>query len=526
MSDSSAAVDRPRAGWILWVGVLALIGIILILAITRFGPGASGDSAYYVMGAQNMIEGNGFSRTSGGGETKPITGFPPVFSAVLAVLGLAGGDLLQVGRFLNAGLFAVNIFLAGGLVHRYTRSLWPTLLACAALLAADNLVGWHAWVMSEPLYVSLMLVGILGITSYFEEDHFLILVGTGLSLAAATLTRYVGVAQLLAFALSILFLSERNWLRRFYECVLLSMVSLIPVFLWLRWNVAVAGTGVNRDVLYHPMRPELIGGFLSAASAWFVPGSLGLPLFLRVGIPLLVASTIPAIFVIRSLRRRLAANGEGWREKNVLPWILLIYIGSYVGILVVNSTFLDASTTLSAPSRYLLPVFVAAVILFTCIIFRLLQDGRAGQKARWGVGLLGLALIGLHVPATVNLARDPIPQIGYTGLRYTLPAVVNRLEQVGPGKAIISNNPELVFILVGKPAYMRPIQFDAYQLAYREDFEKQVADAQSKLDLGAVLVLFGALDEEEMNVLDALNVVAAYVSSEATFYVSANTNHG
>src|SRR3990172_2839567 len=140
MSDSSAAVDRPRAGWILWVGVLALIGIILILAITRFGPGASGDSAYYVMGAQNMIEGNGFSRPSGGGETKPITGFPPVFSAVLAVLGLAGGDLLQVGRFLNAGLFAVNIFLAGGLVHRYTRSLWPTLLACAGALPPSYLI--------------------------------------------------------------------------------------------------------------------------------------------------------------------------------------------------------------------------------------------------------------------------------------------------------------------------------------------------------------------------------------------------
>jgi len=254
MSDTPVAVNRPRAGWILWVGVLALIGMILILTITRLGPGASGDSAYYVMGAQNMIEGNGFSRTSGGGETKPITGFPPVFSAVLAALGLAGGDLLQVGRFLNAGLFAVNIFLAGGLVHRYTRSLWPTLLACAALLAADNLVGWHAWVMSEPLYLCLMLVGILGIANYIEEGHFLILVGTGLSLAAATLTRYVGVAQLPAFALSILFLSERNWLRRFFDCVLLSMVSLIPVFLWLRWNVAVAGTSViTRDAAVEPI---------------------------------------------------------------------------------------------------------------------------------------------------------------------------------------------------------------------------------------------------------------------------------
>ncbi len=523
MSDSPAFRDRPRALWTLSMGVLALIGLALILVVTRYGPGASGDSAYYVMGAQNIIDGNGFSRTSGGGEVKPITGFPPGFSAMLAFLGLTGLDLFQVGRYMNAVLFGANILLVGGLVYHYAGSIWPTMLAGLAILVASDMVYFHSWVMSEPLYIFLMLLGILGIVRHLEKGNLLVLLGTGLCVAAATLTRYIGAALLFTFALSILFLSATKWLRRFIDCALLAVAGLVPVFLWLRWNVAATGSGLNRTVLYHPMRPELIRGFLSAASSWFVPGSLGVPVLLRAGVSLVLASIIPAIFVVRSMRGRSAGNGEAWRRKSSLPWILLLYIGSYLGILVVNSTFLDASTTLSAPPRYLLPVFVAMVMLFACVIFRLLEDVRASRAAKWVVGLAGLAVIGLYLPATANLVRDPIPQIGYTGLKYTLPSVVSRLEEIEPANPIISNNPELVFILIGKPAYMRPIQFDTYQLAYREDFEKQVADAQSKLDRGAVLVLFGPLDGEEEQVLQALDVRSTYQSPEATFYISANS---
>jgi hypothetical protein len=68
---------------------------------------------------------------------------------------------------------------------------------------------------------------------------------------------------------------------------------------------------------------------------------------------------------------------------------------------------------------------------------------------------------------------------------------------------------------------MRPILFDAYQLEYRQDFEQQVADVQAKLDRGGVLILFGAQDEEERNVLEALKVVPVRSFETATLYVAA-----
>jgi hypothetical protein len=499
------------------LAALALAGVLLIVVITRDGPGASGDSAYYVMGAQNLIAGNGFSRTSGGGEVKPITGFPPVFSAVLAVLGSMGGDLFQIGRYLDAVLFGLNIALAAGLVFRYSRSLWPTMLAGLALLAADQLVTWHAWIMSEPLYIALMLVGFYLTLDYLERARWTILVGLAVCLSAATLTRYVGLALVASSTLSILLLSKTPIRRRVTDCILLGVISLGPVFLWLRRNVDVAGTGVNRTFSFHPMSPELVKGFVSAASEWLVPRSTGLPGVVRAGIAAILAAGILALFVRTSLQARARMDRDRWRERVVLPMVLFFYLVFHVTVLYVNSTFLDAATTLSAPPRYLLPAFVTGVALFAGLISRMLQLSGV-RWLRWAVGGSIVALIGLYAWPTVQMVRNPIPEIGYTGLRYTMPGVVNWLSQVSPGEPIISNNPEMVYILSGRSAYMRPILFDVYQLKYREDYEQQLADAQAKLDQGGVLILFGPLDDEEKNVLGALRVAPAETFEGATAY--------
>jgi hypothetical protein len=91
--------------------LIAAVGVGLILYETRIGPGINGDSVHYIMGAENLLLGNGFSRWSGGGEIRPITGFPPFYSTVLACMGFIGLDLFQVARILNALLFGANIFL-------------------------------------------------------------------------------------------------------------------------------------------------------------------------------------------------------------------------------------------------------------------------------------------------------------------------------------------------------------------------------------------------------------------------------
>ena len=109
--------------------LLAVAASLLALYFTRDGPGITGDSVHYVMGAENLLQGHGFSRTGGAGEILPITGFPPGTSTVLVAVGIFIEDLFQGARLLNSILFGVNIFLVAYLVRKITGSFWFGLVA-------------------------------------------------------------------------------------------------------------------------------------------------------------------------------------------------------------------------------------------------------------------------------------------------------------------------------------------------------------------------------------------------------------
>ena len=61
----TSAIRNIHKYWgLITIAALCLIGVILILYFTRSDLGMSGDSVWYMMGADNMLAGNGYSRTS------------------------------------------------------------------------------------------------------------------------------------------------------------------------------------------------------------------------------------------------------------------------------------------------------------------------------------------------------------------------------------------------------------------------------------------------------------------------------
>lgn len=487
------------------LAILAILGVALVLYFTRFGPGASGDSVSYVMGAQNLLAGNGYSRTSGGGELRPITGFPPFYSFVLACIAAVGTDLFEGARLFNALLFGANIFWVGWLIRRYSQSIWAALLGGALVLMAQHQVLYHGWVMSEALFIFLMLLAFYGLTRYLVSNKLLILLMTGAVVSMATLTRYVGLSLIATGLVVLFFLNKGDLKRRLTDCFVFAAVSLAPLYLWLRRNAVVAGTAVNRDLIYHPMREELFRAFRSEITYWFVPSAWGIRHKWRRALMLLIALPAPLLFFyleFRDLRNRDRARGEFW----ALPWIIAVFCVMYAIILVVNSTLLDAATTLSAPSRYLAPVFVAAVLLFVILFHRL-----CFQRSKWLVSRgfaagIGILLIVLYALQTMAIVADPYPHIGYMGLRAQRSETLARLRAINQNAPIITNNPELIFILLERSAYARPIRFDPYKLAAREDFEYQMDATRERLERGGWLVLFPPLEEVDLIVIDRLGV--------------------
>jgi len=507
---------------VFWIVVVIFVSaaVGMALGFTRFGPGASGDSVYYVMGAENISLGNGFSRTSGGGEIKPVTGFPPFYPMVLSLLYSEGVDLFASARLLNALIFGFNILLSLILIYRYTDSLFAAATGGLLLLFSDTLLQWHGWVMSEPLYIALFLIAIYCFLEYFESRKLLWLIISGLAGGSAILTRYVGIALFPALALLALFLNQRPWKKRIWDSVVLTIFLLAPLLYLILINRSGGGTGINRQITYHMMRPELAWQYLTEISSWFAPNNLPFGEIVRAVIAIFIAIGLPSLFIRTFLREAANNRIEQTRKYFALPWSLAVYIFAFLGVLVINSLLLDAGTTASAPPRYLLPVYVATVILFVSITSMLLK--RIPQRR--GVQSLGVlyacVLVFAAFSQSAKMMIDPMPYIGYSNLEIGYPKLEETLKGMDRDTIAISNNPEMVYFLMGRPAYMRPIGFDNYSLQYRQDYEDQIDFVQGLLDSGAVYIQMRDPSQEELDVINDLEIEPVLVIHDATIYTS------
>lgn len=80
ITSMSKFISRFRSEILLIL--LILVGMLAAWTLkiaTPYGLGLRNDSVQYIFGARNLLAGNGYMRTSGGGELKPITTVPPLF---------------------------------------------------------------------------------------------------------------------------------------------------------------------------------------------------------------------------------------------------------------------------------------------------------------------------------------------------------------------------------------------------------------------------------------------------------------
>jgi hypothetical protein len=112
----------------------------------------------------------------------------------------------------------------------------------------------------------------------------------------------------------------------------------------------------------------------------------------------------------------------------------------------------------------------------------------------------------LYFIRMVQFVSDPGPVFRYTDSKRNMPELVAELQASDPDRLFISNDIELVYVLVGRPAHTLPIMFDHYIQRDREDFPVQLALARERLEDGALIVFFGEPDQEEADVIRMLGV--------------------
>ena len=245
------------------------------------------------------------------------------------------------------------------------------------------------------------------------------------------------------------------------------------------------------------------------------PRILHLPRLLDAFLIIIFAGIIPLLFIIKEVKQGAFQKSSPWQGFNILPFLILFFIPTYIILLVLNTTLLDASTSLTATHRYLLPVYVMVVIMLVCMLFRLVSDKSKGIK----ITLLVIAalFIGFSLSESVSTLHGPVKDMGYTDIKRSWTNVVGALNQIDSSHLFISDNVELFYFLAGRPAYAFPISYDNYTQQERQDYNSQISTAKDRLERGAIIVLFFP-EEGQKKALEQLAVETLFEFPQAIFY--------
>lgn len=497
--EGSAGMERScitrRRIYMAALALLSLGAFWLMMNATRAGPEVNDDSILYVAAADNILAGNGFSWLSGGGEVKPITGFPPGYSVLVAAAGLTGADLFDAARWVNAILFGLTAFLSGWLIMEATGS--GPAAAVGALLVSLNadLQLVYTWIMAEALFVPLLLLSALLGSLYLQAPRGSLAVLSGLVLSLAMLTRYVGVGLVPAALLVILLLNKAGWAKRVRDSAIVAAVAGLPFLILTAFNQTVVGSAYNRGVfLGWPLYSTLVT-YLNSAFSWFVPAVPDESVRLRwkVLVLALILVVSPVLLYLGERRHGEASRGGARKSGAVLLVALILGLG-YLAALAMGNSAVDVQGV--HLQRYMAPLQVVWVILAVAVAHQLAWRWPGGIVIKTGAILLALFYLAWYGNQGLLSVVGGDPGLGRDDYRRANPATVETLSQLDPSRLIYTNEVYLFYYLTSRPSYRIPTRQDLAAEGSEGRVDGEYSLYRRRLAEGAYLVLFDSFFDQ------------------------------
>ncbi|HEX8322925.1 MAG TPA: glycosyltransferase family 39 protein [Tepidisphaeraceae bacterium] len=416
------------------LGLVACVAVLLGAWCTASGVAFSRDSVSYVHYARVLLRQE--PAKIEGQLHFALTHYPPLYPAALAALDLFGTGLLRAARVANVLCYAASIVIATHLVWCATRSAWRAGLAAVLLGVQPAFASVHLWANSEPLFIVWLLLMAHALLAYVTrpERRRTWSLLAGLTIAAATLTRYVGIAFLPAAVVTILLTETRR--RAIVHIGLLAAMVLLPVVALAAVQKAVGSGVAHRSLEYHALGMRHWHGVRSTFVDWLAdPEVFGK----RSG---LMAIVVVVMLIPLIVRRRTPIKAV------ILPCVAI-----YMTLLLVSIALVDNATPLD--NRILSPIAVLLTLYVVSEARRPPGVGRAvGPVLACCVG--GVVLFnGLWRSASgVTTLRDS--GLGFDHVIFRASPLVAACRDLPAGAVIYSNYPEAIFLHAGRDATNLP----------------------------------------------------------------------
>lgn len=186
--------NRPFAHRLLLIagGALA-VRLLYIFVIAPEPVGVGGDASFYHSAANLIAQGHFYERRIFGHAYQTAL-HPPLYSLVLSVVAWLGGVHLLPQRLVGLVIGTASVALIGVLGRRIAGGRERTGLLAAAIAAVyPPFITADGSIMSEPLYVLLLVVALLLAVSLIARPTVVRAAGLGAVLGLSVLTRTDGI---------------------------------------------------------------------------------------------------------------------------------------------------------------------------------------------------------------------------------------------------------------------------------------------------------------------------------------------
>ena len=433
--------------------IVGLAGAVIVYYATVWGPTVYSDSVYYLGSADNLVHGRGFGLYWGDNNFRPFAGDPPFYPYMVALLQLTGLSVVSAARWIGILSFFVLVAGSGWLAFDLTRS--PGLAVGTSLFLFFPALRASLDASSEVVFYPAALLSCLLLLRYLKTVHLFNLILAALLAAAAFLTRYVGVALLFVSVMALIFLSNASWRKRILDGFVYSLVVCIPMLIWLGWGYLHTQTLGERTMHLPDIVSFTINFRLALAEiiwSWttLLPDSASYEMQKWWMLALLLILAVAAAWVLwRSLNK--SAIGIIWLWSGFFALYALVYLLVYFGAYI---------TTLPTPDL-IFRVFEPFLLASGLSLLGLAALAFQGRHPSWIslVTVTGLALLFVVpiIPGNYNnlvsMHRDGN---GYTGRVWRQSPVIELLKELPADTQIITNQPDAVLFLTGRPAHWIP----------------------------------------------------------------------
>jgi Dolichyl-phosphate-mannose-protein mannosyltransferase len=473
-----------RAKSCMALGACAVLGGGVLLHSSPWGLGLSPDSVVYIGAARSLLAGHGFSLPGESALFSPITHYPPLYSSLLAVIGTLAADPLDGAKWLNGAAFSTNIYVAGFLLFAVLGSWQLALLGSLFTLTAFPLVQAHTMAWSEAMFIMLELLSLLLLLRYLEKPRTRSLLLASAVAGLSLLCRYAGFALVASGILGILFLGAREQREKLIDAGVFTGIAVLPTAVWAARNWYLGDNSFNRTVAFHPIGLEKIFDIPAVLAGWFTFGPLTYDIGVILWLVLLIAGFVLPFGYLRK------ANFTNLRRTDTLLFLMLIVVVSYLAMMALSLTFLDAQ--IPVDSRTLSPIYVPAMILLIALSARFLLAPESLSRARVAVSV-GLALLlAAQLQSSLNWLRlNHQHGIGYAGRVWRESQTLNRLKRMMPATVLFSNAPDVLYTLLNEHAVLIPRKTHTDTNLPNRHYLEQTAELKRRLkeDRGLLVYL-------------------------------------